>query len=173
MKEEEKWQATVIDADGFRANVGIIIANDKGRLLIAKRIGQDAWQFPQGGIGQEETPEVAMYRELHEELGLHPDDVQCLGRTGRWLRYRLPKRFIRRNKKPLCIGQKQIWFLLRLRSDESAIRFDLHETPEFESWQWVDPSEPPERVIYFKRDVYRRALEELEPLIAAESVRSI
>ncbi len=166
VKEEEKWQATVIDADGFRANVGIIIADDKGRLLIAKRIVQDAWQFPQGGIGQKETPEAAMYRELHEELGLHPDDVRCLGRTERWLRYRLPKRYIRRNKKPLCIGQKQIWFLLRLVADEASIRFDVHEAPEFERWQWVDTSEPVDRVIYFKRDVYRRALDELMPLLA-------
>ena len=156
----------MIDADGFRANVGIIIANDRGELLIAKRIGQDAWQFPQGGISKSETPEAAMYRELHEELGLGPADVQCLGRTERWLRYRLPNRYIRRHKQPLCIGQKQIWFLLRLTADESAIRFDTHETPEFEGWKWVDPDEPPQQVIYFKRDVYRKALTELTPLIA-------
>ena len=163
--KNQKWQATVIDADGFRANVGIIIANDKGELLIAKRIGQDAWQFPQGGISRGESPRQAMYRELHEELGLDPDDVECLGRTERWLRYRLPKRFVRRNKRPLCIGQKQIWYLLRLRSDESAIRFDAHDEPEFERWQWVGPDEPAERVICFQREVYRRALNELGPLI--------
>ena len=78
----------------------------------------------------------------------------------------MPKRYIRRNKKPLCIGQKQIWFLLRLVADEASIRFDVHEAPEFERWQWVDTSEPVDRVIYFKRDVYRRALDELMPLLA-------
>lgn len=158
----------MIDSDGFRANVGIIIANDAGQVLLAKRIGQQAWQFPQGGIARGESPQAAMYRELHEELGLGRDHVECLGRTGDWLRYRLPSRYIRRNRKPLCIGQKQVWFLLRLTAEESAIRFDAHDKPEFEGWCWVDPDEPPRRVIHFKRSVYERALAELGPLLGGE-----
>ena len=92
----------MIDVDGYRPNVGIIVANDAGQLLWAKRIGQQAWQFPQGGIGPGETPEQAMYRELHEELGLLPEHVECLGVTRDWLRYKLPARFIRRRSYPLC-----------------------------------------------------------------------
>ena len=156
----------MIDREGFRANVGIILANDAGQLLLAKRIGQDAWQFPQGGIRRDETPQQAMYRELHEELGLLPADVEIIGETADWLRYKLPKKFIRRGRKPLCIGQKQRWFLLRLLADESAVRFDACDTPEFDGWKWVEGDAPAHAVIYFKKDVYRKALAELTPLLA-------
>lgn len=157
----------MIDSDGFRANVGIIIANDAGRVLLGKRIGQQAWQFPQGGIAHGESPKAAMYRELHEELGLRPEHVDCLGRTGDWLRYRLPSRYVRHHSKPLCIGQKQIWFLLRLRADASSIQLNAHDKPEFDDWCWVDVDEPPQRVIHFKRGVYQRALGELKPMLDA------
>ena len=95
----------MIDRDGFRPNVGIIICNDQNRLFWGRRVGQDAWQFPQGGINDDETAEEAMYRELEEEVGLKPHHVEVLGRTNKWLRYRLPKRFIRKNTQPVCIGQ--------------------------------------------------------------------
>src|SRR5690625_2771250 len=111
--------APVIDADGFRPNVGIILTNDQGQLLWARRVGgQDAWQFPQGGIHEGESPEQALYRELHEEVGLRPEDVEVLACTRGWLRYRLPNRFVRHHSQPLCVGQKQKWFLLRLRRSE-------------------------------------------------------
>jgi putative (di)nucleoside polyphosphate hydrolase len=92
---------TVVDADGFRPNVGIVLSNDLGQVLWARRVGgQDAWQFPQGGINEDETLEQALYRELHEEVGLSPDSVQILARTRGWLRYRLPKRLRRYNSSP-------------------------------------------------------------------------
>src|SRR5690606_12784240 len=103
-----------IDQDGFRENVGIILANAEGKLLLAGRIGSKGWQFPQGGVLLGETPEEAMFRELHEEVGLKPDDVEVLGSTREWLRYRLPRRYIRHGATPLCIGQKQRWFILKL-----------------------------------------------------------
>ena len=113
----------VIDSDGFRPNVGIILTNDQGQLLWARRVGgHDAWQFPQGGINPNETPEQALYRELHEEVGLRREDVEILACTRGWLRYRLPHRLVRHNSVPLCVGQKQKWFLLRLRSDDSALK---------------------------------------------------
>ena len=84
-----------IDRDGFRANVGIILSNTNGHLLLAGRAGQRGWQFPQGGIEPEEAPKDAMYRELREEIGLIPADVQLLGSTEPWLRYRLPRRYMR------------------------------------------------------------------------------
>ncbi len=151
----------LIDDEGFRANVGIIVANDSGKLLLAGRAGRKGWQFPQGGVAPGESAEQAMYRELEEELGLRPDDVELLGFTPDWIPYRLPDRFVRRHSKPLCIGQKQRWFMLRLVTDESALRFDLTDKPEFDRWRWVDYWRPVNEVIYFKRRVYARALHEL------------
>ncbi len=151
----------MIDSDGYRPNVGIILSNDEGKLLWAKRIGQNAWQFPQGGIQEGESPEEALFRELMEEVGLTTEHVEILGSTQNWLKYRLPRRFIRQGKKPLCIGQKQKWFILRLTADEANLRFDSTETPEFDGWRWVDYWYPVRDVVFFKRDVYRRALQEL------------
>ncbi len=148
----------MLDADGFRSNVGIIICNPSGKLLWTRRIGQDAWQFPQGGMRSGESFEQALYRELHEEVGLSEDDVSILKRTRGWLRYRLPERLIRRGPGPLCIGQKQKWFLLSLDSDESRIQLVHSAQPEFDDWRWVNYWEPARKVIAFKRDVYRKAL---------------
>ncbi|HEX7720253.1 MAG TPA: RNA pyrophosphohydrolase, partial [Woeseiaceae bacterium] len=113
-----------IDLQGFRANVGIILANAERKLLLAGRVGSKGWQFPQGGILVGESPEEAMYRELHEELGLQPADIQILGATRDWLSYRLPEKYVRHRSKPLCIGQKQRWFILKLVSPEERVRFD-------------------------------------------------
>ncbi len=158
----------MIDSEGFRPNVGIILCNAEGRLFWAKRIGQHSWQFPQGGIQWDESPEQAMFRELAEETGLLPEHVQVVGCTKGWLRYRLPKRLIRRGGKPMCIGQKQIWFLLRMLGGEDAVRLDLSERPEFDHWQWVDYWYPLRAVVPFKRHVYWRALRELAPLLFAD-----
>jgi putative (di)nucleoside polyphosphate hydrolase len=152
-----------IDAEGFRANVGIILANADRKLLLAGRIGSKGWQFPQGGMLIGETEEEAMYRELHEEVGLEVTDVEILGVTRDWLRYRLPDKYLRRGSKPLCIGQKQRWFMLRLLGSESQVRFDHCEAPEFDRWRWVDFWKPVNEVIYFKRRVYACALHELGP----------
>jgi len=156
----------MIDCDGYRLNVGIILSNDQGQVFWARRVGQDAWQFPQGGVDKDESPEQAMFRELKEETGLNPNDVEVLGRTDDWLRYRLPKRFVRRNQSPVCIGQKQIWYMLRMLSAESSVDLAANDKPEFDSWRWIDYWEPSKQVIFFKRKVYKRALKELEPLLA-------
>lgn len=155
----------MIDADGFRPNVGIILSNPQGRVLWAKRIGQEAWQFPQGGIRPGESAEQALFRELNEELGLLPEHVAVVGCTRHWLRYRLPKRFIRRHNNPVCIGQKQKWFVLRLTAPDSAVRFDATDRPEFDRWRWVDYWHPLSEVVFFKREVYKQALRELSPLL--------
>lgn len=151
----------MIDKQGFRANVGIVLSDGQGRILWAKRIGQEAWQFPQGGINRGESPEDALYRELYEEIGLATEDVRLLAQTRGWLRYRLPGRYIRRHSQPLCIGQKQKWFLLELTTSASRIRFDRGEKPEFDNWSWVNYWYPIRQIIDFKREVYRRALKEL------------
>ena len=153
----------LIDSDGFRANVGIILANEECKLLLGGRVGKRGWQFPQGGMQAGESAEEAMFRELHEEVGLTQTDVSILAATDDWLRYRLPDRFVRRGSRPLCIGQKQRWFLLRMLGDDDAVRLDAAEKPEFDRFRWVDFWKPVNEVIYFKRRVYARALHELGP----------
>ncbi|BCE01038.1 RNA pyrophosphohydrolase [Marinicellulosiphila megalodicopiae] len=155
----------MIDADGFRPNVGIILANTKGQVLWAKRVGQDAWQFPQGGIHPNETPLQAMYRELNEEVGLDPDDVKLIACTRGWLKYRLPKKMVRYQNLPICIGQKQKWFLLQINCPDSRIDLTLGDTPEFDGWDWVSYWYPLAQVVSFKKDVYRLALKELAPRV--------
>ncbi|MFW6093050.1 MAG: RNA pyrophosphohydrolase [Pseudomonadota bacterium] len=155
---------TVVDADGFRPNVGIVLSNDLGQVLWARRVGgHDAWQFPQGGINEDESLEEALYRELHEEVGLAPDSVQILACTRGWLRYRLPKRLRRFNSSPGFKGQKQKWFLLRMMADDHLVHVNATDSPEFDYWRWVSYWYPVSRVVDFKREVYRRALKELAP----------
>ncbi|MGA1577384.1 MAG: RNA pyrophosphohydrolase [Steroidobacteraceae bacterium] len=151
-----------IDEQGYRANVGIVLIHEDGKVFLGGRAGARGWQFPQGGILHGERPETALYRELHEEIGLREEDVECLGATRGWLRYRLPARFRRQGAVRPCVGQKQKWFLLRLRGPESSLRFDATSHPaEFDRWRWADYWEPVREVIYFKRHVYARALQEL------------
>lgn len=160
----------MIDPDGFRPNVGIILSNREGRLLWARRVGQDAWQFPQGGMRSDETPAEAMYRELAEEVGLYPEHVELMGATRGWLRYRLPRKYLRRSSRPLCIGQKQVWFMLRLLCDDTEVCLDTSVKPEFDNWRWVDYWQPIDEVVSFKRNVYRKALYELAPLLFPDGV---
>ena len=155
----------MIDAQGYRANVGIILSNREGRLFWGKRTGMNAWQFPQGGIERNESIEKAMYRELHEETGLESHHVEIIGTTGNWLRYKLPKRYVRYNCTPVCIGQKQKWYLLKLVVDESKVNLTRSYKPEFDNWRWIDFWKPVKEVVRFKRQVYRRALGYFEPML--------
>lgn len=155
----------MIDAEGYRSNVGIVICNDDWQVFWARRIGQDSWQFPQGGIKRDESPEEALFRELREEVGLAADSVEILASTRSWLRYRLPKKMIRYDSYPVCVGQKQKWFMLRLTADERLIRTDYTERPEFDGWSWVNYWYPLGQVVSFKREVYRRALREFASVI--------
>jgi putative (di)nucleoside polyphosphate hydrolase len=154
----------VIDSDGFRPNVGIVLTNSTGGVLWARRVGQDAWQFPQGGINAHEAPEEALFRELYEEIGLQPEHVRVLACTRGWLRYRLPDRLVRKVEQgPVCIGQKQKWFLLEMLADDGAVRMDCGDKAEFDYWRWVSYWYPLGQVVPFKREVYRRAMKELAP----------
>jgi len=158
----------MIDSKGYRSNVGIILCNAQGHVFWAKRSRVNSWQFPQGGIESDESPEQAMYRELYEETGLEKEHVEVIGRTRYWLKYRLPEKYVRRNSQPICVGQKQIWYLLKLVSEEANVSLDRHEKPEFDDWQWVDYWEPLKSVVYFKRKVYRKAMMELGAFLMLE-----
>lgn len=160
----------VIDRDGFRANVGIVLMGAAGQLFLGRRTGGKGWQFPQGGMRHGESVEESLFRELREEIGLTAAHVELLGSTDRWLRYRLPARYVRHGQRPLCVGQKQRWFLLRLAADEADIRFDTTGEPEFDRFRWVDYWQPVKEVIYFKRPVYVKALHELAPLARPEGL---
>lgn len=159
----------MVDADGFRPNVGIVLSNNLGQVLWARRVGgHDAWQFPQGGINENESVEEALFRELFEEVGLEADHVEILARTNGWLRYRLPRRMRRHNSSPGFQGQKQKWFLLRMLGEDGSVQMDASDKPEFDSWRWVSYWYPLGQVVAFKRDVYRAALKELAPHVPVE-----
>lgn len=158
----------MIDEEGFRHGVGIILVNSRRQVFIAKRVGKEAWQFPQGGMKEEETPEEAMFRELKEEVGLAANDVKILASTKRWLRYRLPKRLVRHYSKPLCIGQKQKWFLLRLVSGDEQVNLNATDSPEFDSWAWVSYWYPLTQVVSFKRRVYNLAMKEFARVVLSK-----
>src|SRR5271170_8138307 len=150
----------LIDADGFRSNVGIVLMHHE-QVFLGRRTGGRGWQFPQGGVRAGESLEQALYRELEEEIGVPESAVALIGQTERWLRYRLPSRYVRRNQHPVCVGQKQRWFLLRLQQPDTRFDFKRTSEPEFDHWRWVPYWEPVKEVIYFKRAVYARALSEL------------
>lgn len=156
----------MLDREGYRPNVGIVLLNSRNEVFWGKRVGQHSWQFPQGGIQHGESPEQAMYRELHEEVGLLPEHVQIIGRTRDWLRYDVPEEYLRRQNSPRVHraayrGQKQIWFLLRLVGLDSDIQLRASEHPEFDAWRWVPFWIQLDAVIGFKREVYQLALSEL------------
>lgn len=151
----------MLDREGYRPNVGIVLCNAKNEVFWGKRIREHSWQFPQGGIKRGETPEQAMYRELQEEIGLQPEHVRILGRTRGWLRYEVPTQWIKRDWRGSYKGQKQIWFLLRLVGRDNDVSLRANSKPEFDAWRWNDYWVPLDAVIEFKRAVYQLALSEL------------
>ena len=161
----------MLDRDGYRPNVGIILANWRNEVFWGKRVNQHSWQFPQGGIQHGETPEKAMFRELEEEIGLKPDHVRILGRTRHWLRYDVPKQWVRRDWRGTYRGQKQIWYLLRLLGRDCDVKLRASGHPEFDAWRWHGYWVPVETVIEFKRAVYNQALAELHRYLNSDRPR--
>ncbi len=158
---QENRGLIMLDRDGFRPNVGVVLLNARNQVFWGKRLRTHSWQFPQGGIKHGETPEQAMFRELHEEVGLRPEHVQVIARTRDWLRYEVPDHFIRREARGHYRGQKQIWFLLRLVGRDSDMNLRATDHPEFDAWRWNEYWVPLDVVIEFKRNVYEMALTEL------------
>ncbi len=161
----------MLDREGFRPNVGIILLNAHNEVFWGKRLREHSWQFPQGGIKYGETPLQAMYRELHEETGLRPEHVKIIGRTRDWLRYEVPDKFIKREVRGHYRGQKQIWFLLRMVGRDCDICLRATDHPEFDAWRWNEYWVPLDAVIEFKRDVYQLALTELSRFLRRPAPR--
>ncbi|MGC7404966.1 RNA pyrophosphohydrolase [Pandoraea pneumonica] len=162
----------MLDREGFRPNVGIILLNARNEVFWGKRLGEHSWQFPQGGIKYGETPEQAMFRELHEETGLKPEHVKIIGRTRDWLRYEVPDKFIKREVRGHYRGQKQIWFLLRMVGRDCDICLRATDHPEFDAWRWNEYWVPLDAVIEFKREVYQLALNELSRYLRRTAARA-
>ena len=162
----------MLDREGFRPNVGIILLNQRNQVFWGKRIRTHSWQFPQGGIDRGETPEQAMFRELHEEVGLRPDHVRIVARTRDWLRYEVPERYIRRDARGYYRGQKQIWYLLQLMGNDWDLNLRATNHPEFDAWRWNDYWVPLDVVVEFKRGVYELALTELSRFVPRNEQRN-
>ena len=151
----------MINEPGYRLNVGLIIINDKGKLLLCKRKNIDTWQFPQGGIDNNETYLQAAKRELFEEVGIRSNCIKLLSSTEDWLKYDIPKErrknhFLKKKFK----GQKQKWFMFKLIED-IHIHFDNDPDNEFIDYKWVPYWYPLYTIIDFKKEVYRSVLMEL------------
>ncbi|MFZ6843931.1 RNA pyrophosphohydrolase [Undibacterium sp. RuTC16W] len=155
----------MLDREGFRPNVGIILLNANNEVWWGKRVREHSWQFPQGGIKYGESPEQAMFRELEEETGLLPEHVKVIGRTRDWLRYEVPDHFIKREIRGHYRGQKQIWFLLRMLGRDCDVNLRASNHPEFDAWRWHEYWVPLDVVIEFKRGVYQLALQELSRFV--------
>ena len=162
----------MLDREGFRPNVGIVLLNQKNQVFWGKRIRTHSWQFPQGGIDRGETPEQAMIRELHEEVGLYREHIRIVARTRDWLRYEVPDRYIRRDARGHYKGQKQIWYLLQLTGFDTDLNLRATEHPEFDAWRWNDYWVPLDAVVEFKRGVYEMALTELARYLPRQDARN-
>ncbi len=160
--------ADLIFDDGFRANVGIVIFNQKQQVFFAKRRYQSGWQFPQGGIQLGESPKKAMFRELLEETGLDKKSVEVIYVSDHWYDYRIPKKSIRKaTNGTTVIGQRQKWFLLKLKDQSTSIVLNSSSEQEFDSWKWIAPDLSIKQVIGFKQDVYKKVISEFIPFIEA------
>jgi putative (di)nucleoside polyphosphate hydrolase len=159
----------MIDQDGYRPNVASVIINKDNKILWAKRVDEDNWQFPQGGIQKGETPEQAMYREVYEEVGLKKNSFEILGRSADWLKYDVPEKFVKTYWQGRYKGQKQIWFLLKFIGSDDLINLNLHDSPEFDDWRWENFWHPLQDVVDFKKEVYSAALNELWKFVEAKN----
>ncbi|MCB1353466.1 MAG: RNA pyrophosphohydrolase [Rhodobacteraceae bacterium] len=139
----------------YRPCVGVVLLNPAGLVFAGQRIDNPtpAWQMPQGGIDDGESPETAALRELGEETGLAPASVEILGRTPEWLTYDLPHEIVPRIWKGRFRGQKQLWFLMRFLGQDAEIDI-ASKHPEFSEWTWMAPEAIVESIVPFKREIY-------------------
>jgi putative (di)nucleoside polyphosphate hydrolase len=151
------------DADSlYRLGAGIMLLNYEGKVWVGARIDNpdDAWQMPQGGIDEDEEPWPAALRELEEETGIRPNLVDYIAQHPERLRYDLPDEWREKLWRGKWKGQMQHWFLARFLGEDGDVRLDADGHPEFRAWKWVPPGELPDLIVPFKRDLYRRLLDD-------------
>lgn len=155
-----------IDALPYRPCVGLMLMNRDGLIWAGQRLdnSQDAWQMPQGGIDEGETPIEAALRELGEETGIEPGDVEVLRESNTWHPYELPRPLIRKLWGGRYRGQTQRWFALRFTGEDSQINIHTRE-PEFSRWSWMIHADLVRKIVPFKRDTYAKVFEEFGDLI--------
>lgn len=152
------------EESNYRLNVGLIIVNNYGKVLICKRKNSNQWQFPQGGIDEGESPIEAAKREIFEEVGIKPSKIKVLGKIKDWVKYEIPKELAKKSfKKKGIVGQKQKWFIFKIKS-EACITFVNDPDNEFDDFAWVSYWRPIALIISFKKEVYRNVLAELLPI---------
>ncbi len=151
----------------YRPCAGIMLANTDGRVFVGRRIDNpdsDAWQMPQGGIDDGEDPRDAALRELSEETGISTGKVEIIAQTQDELFYDLPKELIGKLWEGKWRGQRQTWFLMRFKGDDSDVNIAT-DHPEFSAWQWVEPQQLPQLIVPFKKRLYEMILSEFATLI--------
>ena len=152
------------EESNYRLNVGLIIVNTYGKVLICKRKNSNQWQFPQGGIDKGESPIEAAKREIFEEVGIKPSKIKVLGKIKDWVKYEIPKELAKKSfKKKGIVGQKQKWFIFKIKS-EACITFVNDPDNEFDDFAWVSYWRPIALIVSFKKEVYRNVLAELLPI---------
>ena len=152
------------EESNYRLNVGLIIVNNYGKVLICKRKNSNQWQFPQGGIDKGESPIEAAKREIFEEVGIKPSKIKVLGKIKDWVKYEIPIELAKKSfKKKGIVGQKQKWFIFKIKS-EACITFVNDPDNEFDDFAWVSYWRPIALIVSFKKEVYRNVLAELLPI---------
>ncbi|MBW7055464.1 RNA pyrophosphohydrolase [Paracoccus bogoriensis] len=143
----------------YRPCAGVVLLNDRGLVFAGQRLDMPgAWQMPQGGIDEGETPREAALRELTEETGIPADLVEVLAETPGWITYDLPPDMVGRVWKGRYGGQRQKWLCLRFLGRDQDIRIDT-EHPEFDRWQWMGAEDLLASIVPFKRAAYAEVLE--------------
>ena len=145
---------------GYRLNVAMIVLNKDNKVLFCKRRNTENWQFPQGGVDENENIESAMFRELNEEVGLEKDNVEIKAVSQNFIYYDIPKNIQSRVLGGKFKGQAQKYFLLKLISGD--VDLNIENTPEFDKYNWVPFWYPLNQVVDFKKEAYRSALIEFK-----------